>query len=178
MSIFTYSKNSFEGQLPGEETILLTRKHWFYLFAPLLSIFLLALLPLAIYFFVNSFSWYSKISSLFWFLTSLSFLTLWNLAFYHIMLYSLNTVILTNKRVIENKQEGFFKHTVNELELNKIQDISIKVFGPLAEFLDFGDIEIQSAGAKPKFYFTQLPRPEKLKNTILSSKTNHDNFPI
>ena len=172
MSIFTYSKNSFEGQLPGEETILLARKHWFYLFTPLLIISLLALSPLAVYFLVNLFSWYSKISSLFWFLTSLSFLILWNLAFYHIMLYSLNTVILTNKRIIENKQGGFFRHTVNEIELNRIQDVSIKVFGPLAEFLSFGDIEIQSAGAIPKFYFTQLPEPEKLKNIILSSKIN------
>lgn len=178
MSIFTYSKNSFEGQLPGEETILLTRKHWFYLLTPLLVIFLMLLLPFLAYFLINSFSWYDKIASLFWFLAVLLFLILWNLAFYHIMLYSLNTVIVTNKRVVGNKQTGFFEHTVNELELSKIQDISIKVFGPLAEFLRFGDIEIQSAGAIPKFYFTQLPEPEKLKNTILSSKTNRNNSPF
>ncbi|MBU4481075.1 hypothetical protein KKH59_02040 [Patescibacteria group bacterium] len=30
--IFTASKNSFEGQLSGEKTVLATRKHWFVLF--------------------------------------------------------------------------------------------------------------------------------------------------
>jgi membrane protein YdbS with pleckstrin-like domain len=170
MSIFTFSTNNFEGELPEEKTILLLRKHWFTLFVPLLIIFAMAFLPFLIYFLINSFDWFNKFSSVFWFLASLLLLILWNLAFYSIMLYSLNTVIVTNKRVVENKQAGFFRHTVNELELSKIQDISTKVFGPLAEFLGFGDIEIQSAGTKNKFYFSQLPNPETIKNIILSSK--------
>ena len=58
------------------------------------------------------------------------------------MLYFLNTVIVTNQRIIENKQEGFFEYRTNEMELTKIQDISIKISGSLATFLDFGDIEI------------------------------------
>ncbi len=87
------------------------------------------------------------------------------------MIYFLNTVIVTNKRVIQNKQEGFFHHTSNELELNKIQDISVKILGPLATFLDFGDVEIQSAGAKPKFYLDRLPHPKKIKEVIMKLKT-------
>ncbi len=86
------------------------------------------------------------------------------------MIYALNTVLVTNKRVIENKQEGLFKHRINELELDKVQDISIKVFGLLAELLSFGNLEIQSAGAKVKFSFTQLPHPQKIKNTIMKLK--------
>ncbi|MCK4454242.1 PH domain-containing protein [Candidatus Parcubacteria bacterium] len=170
MSIFTSSKNSFEGQLPGETTILLTRKHWLNLFVPLFINLLLILLPFVVYFIINSFSWYDKISSLYWFLATLLLLILWNLAFYNIMIYALNTVLVTNKRVIENKQEGLFKHRINELELDKVQDISIKVFGLLAELLSFGNLEIQSAGAKVKFSFTQLPHPQKIKNTIMKLK--------
>ena len=170
MSILTSSKNSFEGQLPEEKTVLLTRKHWLNLFFPLSVILLLVLLLFISYFFISSFGWYNRISSLYWFLVSIFLLVLWTLAFYNIMIYSLNIVIVTNKRVIENKQDGLFKHTVNELELNKIQDMSVKVFGPLAEFLDFGNIEIQSAGAKNKFFFNQLPRPKKIKNIIARLK--------
>ena len=86
------------------------------------------------------------------------------------MLYNLNTVVVTNKRIIENKQEGFFKHTINELEIDKIQDMTVKVFGVLAEFLCFGNIEIQSAGVQAKFFFNTLPYPEKIKETIMGLK--------
>ena len=164
MSIFTQSKNSFENQLPNEKTILLTRKHWFALFAPLFIISVLALLPFIIYFFINSFFWYKNITSLYWFLTSVYFLILWNLLFYNIMLYVLNTVAITNKRVIENQQKGFFKHRVDELKLDRIQDISVKVYGIIPEFLKFGDVEIQTAGGEDKFCFHQLPNPKEIKN--------------
>jgi len=170
MSIFTTSTNSFRNQLPGETTVLVTRKHWFVLFFPMLILLFLAFMPFIIYFFISSASWYGIISSLFWFLVAAYFLILWSLAFYNIMIYLLNTVMVTDKRVIENKQEGFFRHTSNEVELDKIQDITVKVFGPFAEFLDFGDIEIQSAGAQPKFYFKQLPHPQKIKEAIMGLK--------
>ena len=84
------------------------------------------------------------------------------------MLYSLNTVVVTNKRVMENQQRGFFKYTLNELERDKIQDISIKIEGVFASFLDYGDIEIQTAGAQNKFYFKKLPQPQKIKEIIIS----------
>ncbi|MFQ6084461.1 MAG: PH domain-containing protein [Candidatus Aminicenantia bacterium] len=170
MSIFAPSSNSFRKQYPEEKTLLVTRRHWIILFAPMLFILFLALLSFVIHSFIESASWYDVISSLYWFLVAVWFLILWNLAFYSIMIYILNTVIVTDKRVVENKQEGFFKYTLNELELDKIQDISVKIYGPLAAFLDFGDIGIQTAGAQPKFYFTQLPHPEKIKETIMNLK--------
>lgn len=170
MSIFIKTKNSFENQLPEEKTILLTRKHWFVLFCPLVVILILALVPFIIYYFINSFSWYNNISSVYWFLVITFLLILWHLAFYNLMLYALNTLIITNKRIIENKQLGFFKHAVNELELDKVQDVSIKIFGILPEFLRFGNVEIQSAGAIPKFSFNQFPHPEKIKKIIMGLK--------
>jgi len=170
MSIFTKSKNSFEGQLPEEETILLTRKHWLILLFPLASIIFTAIIILGIYFVINSASWYPMISSLYFFLISVSLLVLWTLGFYSIMIYDLNTVIVTNKRIIQNKQKGLFKHSINELELEKIQDISVSISGPLEELLHFGSIEVQSAGAKNKFHFHQLPCPEEIKDKIIITK--------
>lgn len=166
MSIFTFSKNSFEGQLPDEKIVFLTRKHWFTIFVPLFFAFILVFLPFAFYFSINSSELYNSASSIYWFFVSVYFLVLWNLVFYSIMIYLLNTLIITDKRIIENKQQGLFKHTVNELEIEKIQDISVKVFGPVAEFLGFGNIEVQSAGAKAKFYFNRMPRPEEIKKII------------
>ncbi|MCD6550356.1 PH domain-containing protein [bacterium] len=86
------------------------------------------------------------------------------------MIYSLNTVIITNKRIIENQQLGLFKHVIKEIELKNIQDISIEILGVFAQFLNYGNIEIQSAGAIAKFNFTRLPNPQKIKNIIVKAR--------
>jgi len=172
MSIFTPSSNSFRKQDPEEKTILVTRKHRIILFSKMSFLGLFLLLPFVIYSLISSLNWYPIISLLFWFFVSIWFLVLWNLAFYSIMLYFLNTVIVTSQRVIENRQEGFFNYRANEMELTKIQDISIKILGSLATFLDFGDIEIQSAGAKAKFYFDTVPHPEKIREIINEARKN------
>lgn len=168
MSIFTASTNSFRAQQPDETTILATRKHWITILQPAIIFLLLIFLPLVIYFLINSNSWFSLISDLFWFLATAYFLIVWNLFFYNIMLYSLNTVIVTNKRVLDNQQKGFFQYILNELEKDKIQDVSVKINGAFASLLDYGDIEIQSAGTQNKFYFKKLPHPQKIKEVIMS----------
>lgn len=173
MSIFNFSNNSFDGQVQGEKTILVTRKHWIFLFGPIILVFISALIIFTVYLFINNFEWYNKISYLYWFLSTLSLLVLWNLAFLHIMIYFLNTVIVTNKRIIENEQKGLFKHSTTELELDKIQDISTKIFGPAAQFLGYGNIEIQSAGPEvDNLLFYGIPNPQKIKETIMELKIN------
>ena len=165
MSIFS-SSNTFRKQYPEEKTVLVVRKHWCTLLFPMAILLLLTLLPFIIYFFVSLTSWYYLFFSVYWFLVSVYFLILWNLAFYNIIMYYLDTIVITNKRVIENEQNGLFKYTASEVGLGKIQDISVKVFGPLAEFLGFGDMEIQSAGTQTKFYFHKVPHPYKIRKTI------------
>jgi hypothetical protein len=173
MSIFNFSNNSFDGQVQGEKTILVLRKHWIFLFGPIVLIFILILIISAIYFFINNLEWYNKISYLYWFLSTLSLLILWNLAFLNVMIYSLNTVIVTNKRIIENEQNGLFRHLTNELELDKIQDISVEIFGPAAQFLGYGNIEIQSAGPEiDNFLFYGIPNPKEAKEKIMNLKIN------
>ena len=168
--IFTISEHSFEKQLPGETTILLTRKHWISFYFPIVVIVILILLPFIIYFLISSFSWYGAASSFYWFLATTYLLVLWNLIFYNIMIYMLNTLIVTNKRIIENQQLGFFKHTISEVALSRIQDITVSVFGMVAEFLKFGDLEIQTAGEEEKFLFHQLPNPQAIKDAIMAAK--------
>ena len=170
MPIFGKSTNSFRGQLPNETVLLATRRHWFVLFISMLLVVLLILFPFIIHYLLASQSWNNEnIESLFKLLVSIYLLFVWNLAFYNIVLYSLNTLIITDKRIVENKQLGLFKNVVNEIELDKVQDVSVKIYGPIASFLDYGDIEVQSAGATNKFFFTQFPNPQEIKKTILDS---------
>jgi len=175
MSIFTSSKNSFEGQLPDEKTILVVRKHPVVIYSLIFIILLLMIIPIVVYFLIRSNDWYSIFSSLYWFLATLIFLILWILVFYQIMIYALTTMVITNKRVIINNQIGFFTHESVETELDKIQDISTTVTGAGATFLNLGDIEIQTASAKAKLYFNQVPNPQEIRKIILSLKEKQNN---
>jgi len=160
------STNSFRGQLTAEQTVLVARRHWIVLFGPVLLLVISALIPCVIYHYINQTNWYGQWSDLFWFLTTVYYFFLWDVLFYNLMIYALNTIVVTNKRVIKNEQNGFFKYSSAELEIAKIQDVSVKVRGVLAAIFHFGDLEIQSAGTQNKFYFDRVPNPEKIKQTI------------
>ena len=168
MAIFS-SNNTFRGEGPGEKTLLLTRKHRLNLWGPLYVIIGSSLIPLVLYLLVKSADWYPLIAPLYTFLVSVFFLFLWNMAFYFLTIYFLNALVVTNKRVIEYEQNGFFNYTSNELEIEKIQDISVRRRGSLSYFLDFGEIEIQSggAGAEKEILVTLVPKPDEIKEVIM-----------
>jgi len=161
------STNSFRGQSAGEQTLLVARRHWIVLFGPIFVLIIAGLIPCVIYHYINQTNWYNQWLDLFWFLMAVYYFFLWDVLFYNLMIYALNTIVITNKRVIKNEQNGFFKYQAAELEIAKIQDVSVKVHGILAAIFHFGDLEIQTAGTQNKFYFDRVPNPEKIKALIM-----------
>lgn len=59
---------------------------------------------------------------------------------------------------------------ISSLSLDKIQDITTNVKGFLAAFFGFGEITIQTAGAKGQFTFYQIPEPEIVKKIIFEAQ--------
>jgi membrane protein YdbS with pleckstrin-like domain len=105
------------------------------------------------------------------------YMIIWSLYFYEVMIYLLDTWIVTNERVLDIIQKGFFVRTVSELDLTKVQDISVNTTGFIQTIFDFGDVEIQSAGATNKFRFKQVGHPNMIKDRIakLVSEAKHKN---
>jgi len=168
--IFYKSNNTFEGILEEEKTILILRKHILFLYLPIFFfLFLVSLLFFIIQIFSSS-VFYLKFSSLIWFLFIVFCSILWLALFINLMIYSLNVLILTNKRVIQIETKGLFNYERNDLEIDKIQDITIEIKGLLANLLNFGDILIQTAGTEIKFKISSLPRPLKVKEEIFKIK--------
>lgn len=84
------------------------------------------------------------------------------------MLYLLDTWIVTNERILDVNQKSFFFRTVSELNLSKVQDISVKTSGLIQTIFDFGDVEIETAGAAlDKFRFRQVAHPNMVKDRIM-----------
>lgn len=167
LSIFSDSLNSFEGQKENEEVLTLLRHHPFNISLALSSFLLGAIIPT-----VAGIIFWSKISeygfgSIFLFALSLWFLTLWLGAFHALTMHTLNTLIITSERLIDNAQLGLFNRRVSELDNDRIQDVSCHTNGFIETLLEFGTITVQTAGSDKHFVFQTVPNPERVKDTIM-----------
>ncbi len=167
-SIFKISKYSFDGKKPYENVSLLLYRHWITIAMTMIGLILALFLPLALYFIAQSFfAGYYNVESIFWFCYAIYILLWWFALFYSLTMYFLDTWIVSDHRVIDSRQHGFFKRNVSELNLAKIQDISVEIKGLIPTFLDYGNLEIQTAGAETKFMFEQIPHPNHVKDVIM-----------
>ena len=152
---------------PDEKMILKVRRHKLVLIFETLFLVSFIILPPLMFFIVEQnisikgndmalfFSVYSAILLIAW----IAFFIIWTN-------YYLDILIVTNKRVIDIEQKGFFHREVSTLRLDNIQDISVNISGFLATLLDLGTIKIQSAGESPEFIIRDIPRPNRVKATI------------
>ncbi len=88
-------------------------------------------------------------------------------------MYALDVWIVTDRRIIDSTQHGFFNRTISELHLSRVQDISTQTKGIIPTFLKFGDLQVQTAGTEEKFKFFQIPNPGKVKDTIMKLTAHH-----
>jgi len=164
----TTTHNTFEGKKSYEQVKLLLYRHWFILLEKVFAFIFLAILPLILYVFGGEYIARSELTSLFWFVIVLYYLLWWYGLFYAITMYLLDTWVVTDHRILDSEQHGFFSRIVSEVNLAKIQDISVRIRGPVSTFLNFGDISIQTAGTKERFTFKQVPDPRLIKDTIMA----------
>lgn len=175
-AIFSESHNSFEGEENGEKVVLLLRRHPFFVLTRMAFFLLLLLVPVIAGAALSSFIYVNNLLSAFLFVSSAWYLLVWSGIFYALTMYTLDVWIVTNHRIIDSTQNGFFSRTVSELHLSRIQDISVQTKGVIQTFANFGDLQVQTAGAEEKFKFSQIPNPIKVKDEIMklaSASTTH-----
>ncbi|NBD73657.1 PH domain-containing protein [Patescibacteria group bacterium] len=80
--------------------------------------------------------------------------------------YYLDTLVITDARLIAIEQKGLFSREVSSFRLDRIQDVTIEVEGLIATLLDFGTIHIQTAGEAREFLATYIPQPERVREAV------------
>ncbi len=76
-----------------------------------------------------------------------------------ILVFMQNRIILTDRHYIQIDQVGLFNRTVKKLHLDEIQDVRGTRKGFLATILNYGEIEVETAGAQDNFIFRPLADP-------------------
>jgi uncharacterized membrane protein YdbT with pleckstrin-like domain len=157
----------------NEKIIFLIRHHWLIPFKIAIFYLFLALIPFLGYYLINRFipeflnQLSSDIANLISILSLSAYYLLVLLFFFHSWLdYYLDLWIITNERVIDIEQKGFFSRIVAEHKLSRIQDVSSEVRGILPTLFHYGNVKIQTAGEEQLFIFEKVPHPQELSRKI------------
>lgn len=145
------------------------RAHWFVIVIKVAFYLLLAMAPVAVLVvlevvqpgILTYFSDSNGIRAVVRLIMSLYYFFLWFFMFYEWLDYYLDVWVITNHRIIEVTQRGFFNHEVSEIHLNRIQDMMFRAKGIFSTFLDFGDLHVQTAGAVERVILHNVAHPRK-----------------
>jgi len=160
---------------PGEEIVRKVRKHWFVLLERLVILFFIFLAPFILYAFISGievqFGQEKMIilelnTALFIFISAAWSLFIWMKCIAIWTNYYLDMWVITNKRLIDIEQHGFFHREISTLRMEQIQDITIETRGIVATLLNFGHIHVQSAAESREFTIRGIPNPQKIKELI------------
>ncbi len=170
------------GKLPDEKIIKVIRKDLFVLFKKFFFIFLLLALPIFFYNVIFAPMYPGLITGpifypVFVLAVSAYIIFLWLFLFFSFIDFYLDVWIVTNERLIDICQEGFFSRTVAEHRLYRVQDVTSEVHGITATVLKYGNVYVQTAGTKQRFCFEEISDPEKIRDMIIKlserSKKKH-----
>jgi hypothetical protein len=165
-----FKQTLFPGQQADEEVLIVLREHWLVFFLRLLTWFMFAAFLMLGDWAISHYlpvlttapyiAYVNLIKSVY-----LMFLVLGLLIVF--VMYYLNIQIITNKRIVDITQISLLHHTVSELHLSRIEDVTAEVSGIFGTFLDYGCVYIQTAGETERFTFHKIPNPQRIEKMIL-----------
>lgn len=159
----------FPSQKTQEKVFLLLRRHWFTYFgfvavAIIMSVPILAVIIV----WINRPEYFSaEMGNIAIILVFAYILFALAIMLYGFIDYYLDVYIVTNERIVNVEQNGFFRRKISELHLHQIQDVSAKVDGMFSTVLHYGNVYIQTAGERENFVFQSIPNPYRVSKLIV-----------
>jgi len=175
------STSSFQLQ-KGEQVIAIIRRHWFrlavvgFIDGCVVALLLIGLVVLDTFVLseVTAAGGLGQLLPLSLFVLAGSSLILWMHFFSVWSDHWLDAWIITNKRIIDIEQKGFFQREVSSIPLSRIQDMTVTTEGIIAMWLHFGDVRIQTASITRDLIMRQVPFPEDVREHVLSVLALHN----
>lgn len=156
----------------GERVVSIVRHHWWVLFRELatLALFFVVpffLLPIVYAIAVQGGSVPDIPGGVVLFFSAAWSLVIWNLIFARWTDYYYDIWVITNWRIIDIDQQGFFKRNVATLlTLDHIEDIETSTAGIIGSLFNFGHVQVQTAAAEREFNIDDVPSPTQVEQII------------
>lgn len=94
-------------------------------------------------------------------------LFVWLLFFFSIIDYILDIWVITNQRIIDIQQNGFFSRKISEQMLHRVQDLSSDTHGFWQTIWKYGNLTVQTAGQESKFHFEEISNPDHIRDIVM-----------
>lgn len=164
-----------------EKVILYIRRHWIFLFLQTKLIFWVFLIPVILVWMAQIFNWVPDVNLLGVSIYSVTdiLIYLWGLFCWMLLAekftdYALDFWVVTNKRIIESEMIKLFDVQLSTLELQDIEDITVRSEGFLANLIGFGRLEVQTAGTVNEFFAENIMNPAKVQSIIFDAKLKRE----
>ncbi|MEZ4501786.1 MAG: hypothetical protein R3C39_04105 [Dehalococcoidia bacterium] len=150
---------------PGEEIIKLSRRHWIVLYPWLVFDALVALVPLGLAIWARS-NIDGTVGTIILVAGVLWVAGIAVRAYFRWYRYQNDLWLVTNQRLVDSLKRHWFHHQVASADLIDIEDVSMQRSGVLETMLDFGDLQVQTAGEREKFVLGNIQHPSQLLTII------------
>ncbi|MBN1168966.1 hypothetical protein JXA63_03695 [Candidatus Woesebacteria bacterium] len=159
LSSFLYypDKVKFANKDPEEEIILLLRRHPLTNVKPIIIAFVmiispafLSVMPFFEYLPMN----YQIILTIIWYMITTAFV------FEEFLSWFFNVNIVTDERIIEVDFHNLIYRELTDANIDKIEDVTVKIGGAVRTYFNFGDVEIQTSAEVPHILFEAIPNPD------------------
>lgn len=141
-------------------------------FIPTLLMFLVLLaMPVALYFLLQNIFplWLTdpKIFPLLVLGASIFYLGIYLFIYAQFVDFYLDSWVVTNDRIIDIDQLGLFAKTVSEMDLYRIQDVTVDVKGFFHTIFNYGNVIIKTASGNAHIIFYNVPNPTEIGRTLI-----------
>lgn len=95
-----------------------------------------------------------------WYMITLAFV------FESFLSWFFNVNIVTDERIVDIDFVNLIYKEISDADIDKIQDVTVKVGGVAQTMFNYGDVYIQTASEKPRFEFLSVPKPEDVAKIL------------
>lgn len=146
----------------GEEIEIVLRRHWI-VYVMLGVYFSVMLIMSIVVLWILAFElWVFLLLAIFWMNFSLFLYVQW-------LNHELDLFVITNIRVIGIEQISFLNRTVSECNLRQVQEVNSSTKWFFANVLDYGTVNVQTAGNSTNFVMHFCPRPLEAARRMLNT---------
>ncbi len=155
-----------------EQIVRVVWRHWFILLGQIVFLFVSVFLPVILVFGLKLIAIErfitieGSVEAAGAFFLTAWFIIVWIMGWNIWTNYFLNVLLITNMRIFDINQNGFFSRKSSSFRLDHIQNISVHQEGIIQTLLDFGTVHFETAGEDITLEAQYIYHPYEIKKLI------------
>ncbi len=157
-----------------EKIEYLLRRHPVTFVPQILLFILLMAVPFVVYFLINNLypTVLDPMTSEILFplavlIASIYYLGLYLFFYSQFIEFYLDMWIVTNDRIVDVEQNGLFSRTISELDLYRVQDVTVDMNGFFPSIFKYGHVRVKTASQNLGIVFHNVPNPNEIREALI-----------